>query len=406
MPERGGSGGSGEGPDYGWLYGGKQSPSSGDSATAGSDDPEPTRMLPKIDRPTATSTPPRDSSTRPPQREVRPAQPVPPPSKPTKTRRKRPIGKIVLLALVAWLVFLIAVPLWAWSKIDKVDIEPAGARPAEQPGSTYLLVGSDSRKGLSKAENKRLGTGGVGDVGQRTDTIMLLHTGDGPSMLLSIPRDSIVDVPGHGTTKINSAFAFGGPKLLVKSIEQSTGVRVDHYVEIGFGGFVNSVDAVGGVTICPTQRMKDRRANLNIKKGCQEVDGITALGYARSRHVSQYGDLDRARHQREVVSAIGSEVKSPWTFINPIRYFRVNKAATSSLTISKGTGPLALANFGLAMTRVNGENGLTCGMPIADQAIHWDRERALALLTFIKEDKTSDIPKRLCTPTGLPGVKS
>ena len=214
---------------------------------------------------------------------------------------------------------------------------------------------------------------------------MLLHTGDGPSMLLSIPRDSIVDVPGHGTTKINSAFAIGGPKLLVRTIEQNTGVRVDHYVEIGFGGFVNSVDAVGGITICPTQRMVDRRANLKIKKGCQEVDGVTALGYARSRHVSQYGDLDRARHQREVVSAIGSEVKSPWTFINPVRYFRVNKAATSSLRISEGTGPIALAKFGLAMTRVNGKSGLTCSMPIADQAIHWDRERALALLKYIKD---------------------
>ena len=252
-------------------------------------------------------------------------------------------------------MFLIAVPLWAWSKIDKVDADPAGARPAAQPGTTYLLVGSDSRKGLSKKEKKRLGAGGVGDVGQRTDTIMLLHTGSGPSMLLSIPRDSLVAIPGHGTTKINAAFAYGGPKLLVKTIEQNTGIRVDHYVEIGFGGFVNSVDAVGGITICPTQRMKDRRANLNIKKGCQEVDGVTALGYSRSRHVSQYGDIDRARHQREVVSAIGSEVKSPWTFINPVRYFRVNDAATSSLVISKGTGPIALAKFGLAMTRVNGE---------------------------------------------------
>ncbi len=402
MPDSGRSGGSGEGPDYGWLYGGQKSgqqpPSSGSSS--GSEDPEPTRMLPKVDRPAASS----GGETPPPSRPVQPNQPVPSPGKPKKTRRKRPIGKIILLLLVAWLVFLIAVPLWAWSQIDKVDIEPSGARPDEQPGTTYLLVGSDSRKGLSKEERKRLGTGG--DVGQRTDTIMLLHTGDGPSMLLSIPRDSLVDIPGRGNTKINAAFAFGGPKLLVRTVEQNTGVRIDHYVEIGFGGFVNSVDAVGGITICPTQRMKDRLANLDIKKGCQEVDGVTALGYARSRHVSQYGDLDRARHQREVVSAIGDEVKSPWTFINPVRYFRVNDAATSSLRISEGTGPLALANFGIAMTRVNGKNGLTCAMPIADQAINWDRERALALLRFIKTDKTGDIPKRLCTPTGLPGVNN
>ena len=101
--------------------------------------------------------------------------------------------------------------------------------------------------------------------------------------------------------------------------------------------------------------MNDPLANLRIQKGCQEADGVTALGYARSRNVSQYGDIDRAQHQREVVSAIGDEVKSPWTFINPVRYFRVNEAATSSLRISEGTGPIALARFGLAMTRVNGK---------------------------------------------------
>jgi LCP family protein required for cell wall assembly len=263
-------------------------------------------------------------------------------------------------------------------------------------------VGSDSRKGLSKEERRRLHTGG--DVGQRTDTIMLLHTGDGPDMLLSIPRDSLVDIPNNGNQKINAAFAIGGPKLLVRTIEQNTGLRIDDYVEIGFGGFVNAVDAVGGVEICPKRRMVDKDANLNIKKGCQEVDGVVALGYARSRKVSQYGDIDRARQQREVVSAIGSEVKSPWTFINPVRYFNLNKAATTSIRISEGTGPVALAQFGIAMTRVDGENGLTCGMPIADQAVHWDRERALELLKYVKEDNTGDMPRRLCTPTGLPGV--
>ncbi len=399
MPESGRSGGTGDGPDYGWLYGGKQPPAGG--RPSGSGDPEPTRILPKIDRP---ATPPRGNAAAPPQRPVQPAQPVPPPKPPRRTRRRRPVGRILTIVLVAWLAFLVAVPLWAWSSIEKVDIEPAGARPDSQPGTTYLLVGSDSRKGLTKAENRRLGTGGVGDVGQRTDTIMLLHTGSGPNLLLSIPRDSLVEVPGRGRTKINSAFSAGGAKLLVQTLEQNTGVRIDHYVEIGFGGFVNSVDAVGGVTVCPKERMVDPKANLRIRKGCQEVDGIKALGYARSRYVSQYGDLDRARRQREVVSAIGSEVKSPWTFVNPVRYFRVNQAATSSLRISEGTGPIALARFGLGMTRVDGESGLTCGMPIADQEVNWDRDRALALLRYLKQDRVGDLPKRLCTPTGLAGV--
>ena len=145
----------------------------------------------------------------------------------------------------------------------------------------------------------------------------------------------------------------------------------------------------------------DRRANLNIKKGCQHVDGITALGYARSRHTSGIGDIDRAKHQREVVSAIGDEVKSPWTVLNPVRYWRINMAGTSSLKVDKDSGVVDLARFAWAMTRVNGKDGLTCSMPIRDLAVHWDTQRAQQLLGLIKTDHTGDIPKSLCQPTGL-----
>src|SRR5690606_29363971 len=131
--------------------------------------------------------------------------------------------------------------------------------------------------------------------------------------LMSIPRDSRVEIPGRGTNKINAAFAWGGAELLVDTIELNTGITVDHYVEIGFGGLVKMVDAVGGIEICPRKAMKDPQANLDIKKGCQEADGKTALGYARSRKTyTALGDVDRARAQREVVSAIGAEALSPW----------------------------------------------------------------------------------------------
>jgi LCP family protein required for cell wall assembly len=384
-----------EPPEFDWLYGGKHA-----EPGRSSDEPEPTRVMPR--------TEPSPRPAKRPDRSAYAAQPPPPgtpvaPPTTTPARKKRsfPYGRVILLLLVAWIAYLVVVPIIAWNRIDQVDAAPPGSRPAEQPGTTYLLVGSDSRKGLTRKENRRLGTGGVGDVGQRTDTIMLLHTGNGPALLLSIPRDSIVPIPGHGTTKINAAFAYGGAPLLVRTIEQNTGVRVDHYVEIGFGGFVNSVDAVGGVKICPTTRMVDRRANLNIKKGCQHVDGITALGYARSRHTSGIGDIDRAKHQREVVSAIGDDVKSPWTVLNPVRYWRINMAGTSSLKVDKDAGVVDLARFAWAMTRVNGKDGLTCSMPIRDLAVHWDTERARALLQLVKTDNTGDIPKRLCQPTGL-----
>src|SRR5690606_22638907 len=134
--------------------------------------------------------------------------------------------------------------------------------------TNYLLVGSDSRGDLSPEERKELGTGDA--TSKLTDTIMVLHTGSGPDLLMSIPRDSWVDIPGHGRSKINSAYGKGGPPLVVATVEQNTGLRVDHYVEIGLGGLVNMVDAVGGIEICPKTAMKDKDANLEIEAGCQE----------------------------------------------------------------------------------------------------------------------------------------
>ena len=301
--------------------------------------------------------------------------------------------------LLLWLVFLVAVPVWAWSKIEKVDAEPDGSRPDSQPGHTYLLVGSDSREGLTRAQKRKFGTGSA--EGRRTDTIMLLHTGAGPNLLLSIPRDSIVDVPGYGKTKVNAAYAYGGPKLLVQTLEDETGIRIDNYVEIGFAGFVNVVDAVGGVEICPKQAMKDPLANLDVPKGCQNADGPTALGYARSRHTSNLGDIDRAQHQREVVSAVGAKAASPWSLLNPVRYARLSGAGADSLALGEKTGPIDTLRFAWAMTRVTGDKGLTCSVPIADLAVHWDRERALEMFHLIQEDKTKDITKDLCQPSGL-----
>jgi LCP family protein required for cell wall assembly len=320
---------------------------------------------------------------------------------PPATGRKRLWLRIVLAILVVWLLFLIAVPIWAWSRINKVDAEPSGNRPADQPGVTYLMVGSDSREGLSKEELKATGTGGVDVTGGRTDTIMLLHTGDGPPLLMSIPRDSEVDIPGHGTSKINAAFAYGGPQLLVRTIEQDTGIRVDDYIEIGFGGFVNIVDAVGGVEICPKTKVNDRRANLHLDKGCQNVNGATALGWARSRHAFRLSDLARAEHQREVLSGIADKAASPWTVVMPWRYFNIANSGASSLTLGDNVTPWALANFAWTMSHI-GSNGLRCTVPITDaSATTWDPDRAPEVFKFIMADQTGKITKALCTPAGV-----
>ncbi len=354
-------------PEYDWLYGNR--------AEAGDDR---TRMLPNL---------------------APEPEPVPEPE-PTRSRRWRPRGfRLVKFALFGWLVFLIAVPWWAWTRIATVDAEPAGARPAEQDGTTYVLVGSDSRAGLTRRERRELGTGDAG--GQRTDTIMLLHIGSGPNLLLSIPRDSLVDVPGYGRTKINAAYAYGGPKLLVRTLEQNTGIRIDDYVEIGLGGLVRVVDAVGGIEICPRRKMVDPLANLDIARGCQQANGATALGYARSRHTATLGDIDRARRQREVVSAVGAKAASPWSVLNPVRYVRLAGAGSESFVIGDQTGPVDLARFAWAMTRVSGESGLTCGVPIADLRVTWDSDRSARMFQHIIEDDTEGIARSLCTPSGL-----
>jgi LCP family protein required for cell wall assembly len=231
---------------------------------------------------------------------------------------------------------------------------------------------------------------------------MVLHTGKGPNVLMSIPRDSLVEIPGHGTTKINAAFAYGGPRLLTRTVEQNTKIHIDDYVEIGFNGFVSLVDAVGGIQICPKEAIKDELAHLDVPKGCQEADGKTALGYSRARHAFALGDIERAQHQREVVSAIGHEVLSWKTVVNPVRYYRVVTGGARSVRLGEGTGPVALGQFALAMNHVNGKDGLTCGVPIADLAVHWDTDRSEQLFTLLRQNRADEIGKQLCTPTGRP----
>ncbi len=382
-------------PEYDWLYGKKGKQPAGDE----------TRQLPQQPRAEETQVMPAQ------RRDARGQQPPPPTSPPPGRRATGPSSnrglrsfgwkKALLALLLVWVVFLVAIPLWAWSKVDKVNAFPAGNRPDDQPGTTYLMIGSDSREDLTAAERKELGTGNAS--GQRTDTIMLLHTGAGPNLLMSIPRDSLVEVPGYGTTKINAAYAYDGAKLLTRTIENETGIRIDHFVEVGFGGFVDLVDAVGGIEVCPPFAMDDPLAKIDLKKGCQDVDGPTALGYARSRKTDQqFGDLGRAQRQREVVSAIGREAVSPWSVLNPVRYYDLNMAGARAVRVSEGSSPFAMARWAFAMTRVNGENGLTCGVPVADFAVNWDQERSEQMFELIRTDDTESIPKALCTPTGFP----
>ncbi|SDL98447.1 cell envelope-related function transcriptional attenuator common domain-containing protein [Corynebacterium mycetoides] len=301
-------------------------------------------------------TPQRPANTqRPPVRRPRRAEPAPmavsrsrvaaPAPAPVARRRRKAPGCVAVLALL--LVIVVAAVLLADARLNRVDALP-DQRIGNTAGTNWLLVGSDSRSGLSEEDIARYGTGGDLGVG-RTDTVMLLHLPlSGPATLVSIPRDSYVEVPGYGMDKINAAFAYGGPKLLAETVEHNTGLRVDRYMEIGMGGLAGVVDAIGGVEICVVEPIDDPLANLNVAPGCQMMDGATGLGYVRTR-ATALGDLDRVGRQREFLSAVVDKVTSPAVLANPFRVIPLIWAAPELFTVNKNDHIWNLARVALAM---------------------------------------------------------
>jgi LCP family protein required for cell wall assembly len=264
-------------------------------------------------------------------------------------------------------------------------------RPGQGRGTNWLLVGSDSRQGLTAEQQQELATGG--DIGSsRTDTVLLVHLpelrSETPATVVSIPRDSYVPIPGHGKDKINSAFAMGGAPLLTQTVEQATGLRLDHYAEIGFSGFAGLVDALGGVTMCPTAPINDPLAGIDLPAGCQKFDGRSALGYVRTRDTPR-ADLDRMVNQRQFLSALLHRAASPAVWLNPFRWYSVPRAAVGALTVDRRDHVWDLAQLGwalhgsaTAMTVPIGE--LTSGD--AGSVVVWNHEAAGRLFDALASD--------------------
>lgn len=313
--------------------------------------------------------------------------------------------------MAAWLAFLVAVPFYAWTSVTKVDSTPDGQRPEAGKGSNYLLVGSDSRAGLTPEEQQQLSTGPDEGGGQRTDSIILVHrSSSGMSSMVSLPRDSYVEIPGHGRNKLNAAFAIGGPKLLVATVEDATGLRVDGFLEIGFAGFAKVVDSLGGVDVCVPFDMNDERAGIDLKAGCQVVDGPNALGYVRARYSDPRGDIGRTERQRQFLGAIIKKAATPSTVLLPWRYYGFAMSSASGLRAGKDTSVLEAAQAVLTMRDISGGNGLSMVVPIsnpglatsAGSAVKWDREKALALFEALRQDAplTEPMPGTDGKPTG------
>ena len=258
----------------------------------------------------------------------------------------------MLALLLLFVLAVVCTGVWTDRSLQRIPaLADYADRPAVGRGTTWLLVGSDSRQGLTPEQQAELATGG--DIGNgRTDTILLVHVpafgSDTPTTMVSIPRDSYVPIPGYGEDKINAAFSLGGAALLAQTVEQATGMRIDHYAAIGFDGFAVMVDAVGGVTMCPKEPVSDPLAGIELPAGCQKLDGRSALGFVRSRATPR-ADLDRMVNQQEFMSALMHRASSPAVLLNPLRWYPMTDAAAGAVTVDLNAHVWDLARLAWAL---------------------------------------------------------
>jgi LCP family protein required for cell wall assembly len=313
--------------------------------------------------------------------------------------RGRRILKIVSAVVVLLLIATVGMYFYLDSKLQRAPVlADYPGRPAATAGQNWLITGSDARQGLTRAQEAQLHTGAA-TPGERSDTVMLLHIGGGTPTLISLPRDLYVDIPGHGMNKLNAAFSFGGPALLAQTVQNYTGLRIDHYMGIGFGGLVNVVNAVGGVNICVKHTLDDAASGLHLKPGCQTLNGAQALGYVRDRHSFGASDLQRVQDQRAFLKALLSKATSPTVFLNPFAAVPTATSSAGSLIVGQGTHLYQLIQVAFALrgpqtTTVPTAGGETTAV---GDVLVTDHAKATELFNDLGSDRT--VPKDLLSGT-------
>ena len=283
-----------------------------------------------------------------------------PPASPSRGKRRWLKYTSAVLAVI--LITLCGYTWHLWNKAsDQLRRVDALSSMADTPGETWLIVGSDSRADGAIADTTT--------AGQRADSVMVLHKAEnGQASLTSLPRDTYVNIPGYGEDKINASYAYGGAKLLVKTVEGLTKMKINHYVEVGMGGVKNVVDAVGGVEACLDYDVDDHDSGLiwNTAQGkCQQVNGEKALAFSRMRKSDPTGDIGRGLRQRAIISAAVKKAMSPSTLLNPSATSKLVDAGTGSLTVDKDSGVWDIGQMVLAF-RAASNDGLTGAPPIED----------------------------------------
>ena len=283
-------------------------------------------------------------------------------------------------------------------------------RPKKESSAVnYLIVGSDTREGLSREEIKRLRVGGT-DVaaGKRSDTMLLIHISKkrDKAAIISIPRDSYALIPEHNNSqgkvipaaysKINSAYNWGGAPLLIETLESMSDLRIDHYVELNFVGFVRMVDALGGVEICTKKDIDDPKSHLTLPAGTHVLDGVDSLKFVRTRVFDGLGDLGRMKRQQEFAGAMLRKATSAGVLLNPVKMVDFINSALDSVVTDEGLSQGDLLTLGKQLRNLSASNVRTLTIPLqyynynkngVSAAVLWDPVLASELFERIKNDE-------------------
>ena len=311
--------------------------------------------------------------------------------------------------------------------IPKVDaFNGLDNRPKKESSAVnYLVVGSDTREGLTRAEIKRLKVGGTKvAAGKRSDTMLLIHISKkrDKAAIISIPRDTYALIPEHTNSqgkvipashsKLNSAFNWGGAPLLIDTFEQMSGLRIDHYIEVNFVGFVRMVDALGGVEICTKKDIDDPKSHLVLPAGRHILDGVDSLKYVRTRQFDGLGDLGRMKRQQEFAGAMLRKATSAGVLLNPVTMLDFINSALDSVVTDQGLNQGDLLTLGKQLRNLSASNVRTLTIPLkyynyskngVSAAVLWDPVLAPELFERIKNDDAL-LDKVKADPSASPSI--